>query len=303
MAAIVRVLPFLLLSLYMVVPLARVDWFENHETTSYLARTVETVVCWADGDLRARWFPDFAAGFGLPYLSFYAPLTFWGGAFFHQFGADVPTALKVVIFVAALLAMSGAYRLAREATARGPALAGALLYVYSPYTVRNVYVRGDLAEYLAMAFLPWALYGLVRAARRPGVTSALIAGAGGAGAILSHNIMGMLVGLAMALTAIVVFFTTERARRKLLFPTLTMGGAAALLLSQFFWMPALAEKDWTNLSALQEGFFSASQYHLAPSEIFGLRGEPRVHTPGEAEPLGFELRFLPWLALLGLAAA
>ena len=62
MAALVRVLPFFLLALYAIASLLQVEWFENHETTSYLARVVETAECWKDGNLRARWFPDLAAG-------------------------------------------------------------------------------------------------------------------------------------------------------------------------------------------------------------------------------------------------
>ena len=96
-----------------------VEWFESHETTMYLARSVETKRCWDDGMLSARWFPDLAGGFGYPYLAFYAPLTFWLGTALHTAGLSVPLALKVTIALATLAGAAGAYPLAREGAGRG----------------------------------------------------------------------------------------------------------------------------------------------------------------------------------------
>ncbi|MGQ0720316.1 MAG: 6-pyruvoyl-tetrahydropterin synthase-related protein [Candidatus Eiseniibacteriota bacterium] len=278
-----------------------VEWFENHETTMYLARVVETNRCWEDGMISARWFPDLAGGFGYPYLAFYAPLTFWISAGFCAAGMPVVAALKATIALATLVGAAGAYRLAREGTGRVPALLACALYTYAPYRLRDLWVRGDLAELLALGVLPWALALTLRLRGRPTVRGVVAAGAVGAATILSHNIVALLAGLALIVTALVAATWPIAPRRRVLAAAAT-AGALALLLSAFFWTPALAEKKWTRLDALRQGFFGVEQNFLEPREIFAPVESERRFVPGQPEVLGFGLGLAAASGLAGLAA-
>jgi hypothetical protein len=278
-----------------------VEWFESHETTMYLARVVETKRCWDDGMISARWFPDLAGGFGYPYLAFYAPLTFWIAAAFCTVGLSVVAALKVTIALAALTGAAGAYRLAREGTGRPPALLACVLYTYAPYRLRDLWVRGDLAELFALGLLPWALALTLRLRRRPTVGGVAAAGFAGAATVLSHNIVALMAGMALILTALVSVTWPIAPRRRVLAAT-AAAGAFALLLSAFFWAPALAEKKWTRLDSLREGFFGVEQNFLTPPRIFAAVESERSFVRGEPEVLGFGVGLAAVSGLAGFAA-
>ena len=288
-----------LLGLPIVVPLFGVDWFESHEGASYPARVVQVGRCWDDGMWSARWFPDLAGGRGYPFLSFYAPLTFWSAAALAGVGVPVATSLKIVVLGATFLGLAGAYRLARLGTGRAGAIVAAALYAYAPYHLRDLWTRGDLAEYLALGLLPWSLWATLRLARRATARDAALAAVAGAAAILSHNVLGLFTGLAMALAAVVVLAgSASRPRRDRLIATVLAGGGA-LVSTAFFWLPALAEKKWVQLDNLRTGYFDPARNFLEPGELFGLRRPPREFVLGEAEPMTFELGVV--LLLLPLA--
>ena len=70
-------------------PLAWLDWFTSHETTSYVVRTVEWAAELRAGALYPRWCPDFYGGYGAPYGAYGAPYAFPYGA---PYGAPVAPA-------------------------------------------------------------------------------------------------------------------------------------------------------------------------------------------------------------------
>jgi hypothetical protein len=308
-SAAVSTLLVSLTALPAVLPLLTVDWFESHEAASYPARVVEVRRCWEDGMLSARWFPDLAGGSGYPFLSFYAPGLFWAAGALDQIGFPVSAALKLIVAAAALLAASGAYRLAREGMAEGPAVAAAILYAQAPYCLRDLWTRGDLAEYLALGILPWACWATLRLARRPSPGGAMLAGIVGAGAILAHNVGGLLTGLAMAACAVVALAYAEggsgesraAARRRLML-ALTFAGATALLLSVFFWLPALMEKKWVQLDNLRRGYFAVERNFLDFGRLLRFLPGPREFQPGRAEPMDFELGPLLLAVPFGIVA-
>ena len=286
-----------------VISLFRVDWFDSHEGASYLARVVEVVRCWAGGMWSARWFPDLAGGRGYPFLSFYAPLSFWMSGALHALGLPVTACWKVVVVLATVLGAGGAYRLARAATGREGASAAALLWVYAPYRLRDLWTRGDLAEIVALAWLPWVLAATVDAVRRPEPRRVVRAGAFGAAAIVSHNIAGLYAGLAMAAASAValVALRAEAGWRRRV-GAAVLGGVAALLLSAFFWVPALAERRWVQLDRLRSGYFGTEQHFVSFGSLFALSRPARVFVEGQGEAMSFELGIGLAFAILGLLA-
>lgn len=291
-AAVLRALLLAAVAASAAAPLFNVEWFDSHEAASYPARLVEVGRCWAGGMPSARWFPDLAGGSGYPFLSFYAPLSFWTAGVVRELGAHPATAWKIVTMLATVAGAAGAYRLAREGLRPPGAFAAAALWAWAPYPLRDLWVRGDLAEHFALALLPWALWATLRLRRRPDGRAAVACAALGAATILSHNVLGLFAGLSMAACALPVLLGREGgeapdAGRTAL--ALAGAGAGALLLSAFFWVPALAERHWVQLENLRRGIFDVAANFVAPGDLLRLTPSPRVHVPGRAEPMAFEL--------------
>jgi hypothetical protein len=289
-ALVVLAVPFL-------VPVLRPGWIQSHEGLSYPVRQAQLWICWQDGLWSARWFPHLNWGQGYAFLSFYAPMTFWLAGMGQLLGLGPAAALKIPLVLSTLVGVAGTYRLARLAVGRPAAFGAAALFLYAPYRVRDVFIRGDVAEILALGVLPWALFAVLRlAARRRPRHVALVVGTGAA-AILSHNILGMLTGVCMALAAVVALATSPARRATAV--ALAIGGVGALAVTAFFWLPALVEKDLVRIEDMLDDTLDYRRNFVAPARLIA-RGE--LPGTGQGLPMSFELGW-PVLALLVLGGA
>ncbi len=262
-------------ALALTAPIWRGGFWASHELLSYPYRVWELDRCLRGGVLYPRWFPDFAAGYGYPFLNFYAPATFYLAEVFHAAGLGVWLALKVTTCLIFCLAAAGAYVLCRkEAGPRGGFVAG-VLYATCAYLVNDVFLRGDLAEGLAMGLLAWGLVAIRRIAggERGGV---LLAGVALAGLMLSHNITAM---LGLPLIAVYgVWVGGARPQR-----VLRVAGAVVLGLglTTFFWLPAVAERHLTWVEVLTKGYYGVVSNLAKGRSLLALTGEPVAPVTGK----------------------
>lgn len=91
------------------------------------------------------------------------------GEFFHLFGTDYLTSIKLVYGLSFIVSGLGMFFLVRAilqdvdaATALGAGLLSAVVYIYQPYHLAVVYVRGAFAESVIWAGFPLALMVLIR---------------------------------------------------------------------------------------------------------------------------------------------
>ncbi|MEZ5066200.1 MAG: 6-pyruvoyl-tetrahydropterin synthase-related protein [bacterium] len=286
-----------MLVLPILVAVLRPGWIQSHEGLSYPIRQVELWRCWQDGLYSARWFPDLCHGQGYPFLSFYAPLVFYLAGLGQLLGLSAVASLKIPIVLGLLAGVAGMYRLTRLGTSRAGALVAAALFTFAPYRLRDLFIRGDLAELLAQSFLPWALWALLRLGQRRDVRHVAAVMIAGTLAILSHNILGMFTGLCLALAAVVaVLSSRERVATAI---ACGVAGIGTLAGSAFFWAPALHEKQFVQIDQLTTGHYELSRWFVPPLAFFG-RGE----FPGISQelPMTFELGWAQWLGILLLVA-
>mgnify|MGYP000545467418 FL=1 len=209
------------------------------------------------GVFPVRWMPDAAYGLGYPFFSYYAALPYYLAGLLVVIGLDILTAIKITQtlgFLAAALAMYGWMR--RLTANRWGAWLGAVAYTVAPFHLINVYVRGDsLSEFYAFIFYPLILRALDlpegRPLRRAGVALAY------AGLLLTHNIS------AFIFTPFVLLYVLIRRRPNR--QTLRDLGALGLglLLSAWFWLPALGESNLAQLEAVTQGYFHYTNHFRA----------------------------------------
>jgi hypothetical protein len=209
------------------------------------------------GVFPVRWMPDAAYGLGYPFFSYYAALPYYLAGLLVVIGLDILTAIKITQtlgFLAAALAMYGWMR--RLTANRWGAWLGAVGYTVAPFHLVNVYVRGDsLSEFYAFIFYPLILWALDlpegRPLRRAGVALAY------AGLLLTHNIS------AFIFTPFVLLYVLIRRRPD----WRTLGDLSALglglLLSAWFWLPALGESNLAQLGAVTQGYFHYTNHFRA----------------------------------------
>jgi len=110
-----------------------------------------------DGALYPRWATDFALGYGYPLFILYSPLAFYVAEFIHLLGAGLTASVKATYALAFILSGLSMYTFAKRILGKGAGLLAAMVYIYVPYHLVDIYVRSAFAEFCAFAFFPLVL--------------------------------------------------------------------------------------------------------------------------------------------------
>ncbi|MGC9360750.1 MAG: 6-pyruvoyl-tetrahydropterin synthase-related protein [Anaerolineae bacterium] len=214
--------------------------------------------------LPARWMPDGAHGLGYPFYDFYASLPYYAAAFLHWSGTDLILSIQITQLAGFIVASVATYGLARSLAApTAAALVASALYTFAPYHLANVYVRGDaLSEFTAMALYPVILWCIQRLRARASPADLLALSTSFAALILTHNVSALLFApLALAWLGVRVLTASPSERRGLLWSGLA-GLALGLLLSLWFWAPALRERVLVQLQEQTTGYLHYAGHFL-----------------------------------------
>ncbi|MCU0510873.1 MAG: 6-pyruvoyl-tetrahydropterin synthase-related protein [Anaerolineae bacterium] len=206
------------------------------------------------GMLYPRWLPELVLGRGYPLFNFYGPASYYVALAFRLIGLPLASSMAMAMAALAIAGGFGAYLLARDtlrSESRWPALVSAVAYIYAPYLLSNVYMRGALAEVAAQALLPWVFWSAVRLmARRESRAVYLILLALSMGAIpVTHNITALFLPLAWLPYAAVVWWVNGRRGDDLLWTA--AGVAGAIGLSAIFTVPLLLERQYLAATAVE----------------------------------------------------
>ncbi len=234
-------------------PLLRHGLPESADGTLHLLRLVVFDHHIGNGVLYPRWTPELFKGLGYPVFNFYGPLAYYLAELLHLIGLDFVSALIAAFAVLMVASGFGMYRLARDvlgAEQDWPALVAATAYMYAPYLLTNVYIRGAVAEVGAQAWLPWVFWSSRRllTSERPSqyvLAAALTLG----GLAVTHNITLLFTPVVLVAYVLVVWWQTGRSRSRLGWMAVAL--AAAMGVSAFFWLPLIGERQLLSAGAYE----------------------------------------------------
>jgi len=221
------------------------------------------------GDLWPRYAPGLAFGFGLPIFNYYAPLYLYPFEILHGIGFEFVDALLIGLILFSLIGAVGAYLLGhiwsgtyRPMTALVAGLGTSVAYAYAPYTFYNSPRRGAVAEYVALAILPWVLWAFWRLSEHGSRKRFVVAVVSFALLIPMHNITTL--ASAGLLVVFCWFLWWRRGDHRgtdapQAFIRLLLAGVFAIGLMTFFWLPAIAE---TNFAQIKEATASVGDIQV-----------------------------------------
>lgn len=227
-----------LLSLFLI-PLFTNQFYASHDGEAHAARFAAYFKAFQDGQFIPRWAGDLNYGYGTPVFIFYYPLPGYIGSLLHLFGFSFEMAFKTIIALSFIGSGISFYFWSRLSFTDEIAITGAMLYGLAPYHFLNLYVRGDVAELLSLAFVPLVFYFIERFAREKSIKQLVLGAIVYALVILSHN------GISLMFSPVFLFYIFLKARTMRTFFQSTIILLLGLLLSAFFWMPALYEGKYT----------------------------------------------------------
>ncbi len=342
----------MLLTIFAIAPLLRPGYFwAAHDARHDVYFILQYNITWNEGILFPRWSPDWAFGYGYPFFNIYAPgATFLGTLLYRTLHLTLENAVKATFIVTLLISAWAMWLFVRDWLGERAALVAAVAYVYVPYHLVDVYVRAAMAESLALALLPLALWAVRRVVRRPAALNIVLVALTYAAIHLSSNLVALLFTpvLGLYLLALVCFENNLISRknaesqrknrgkvdedgrmdeggrnesstfveirllsssrrlfpfaslrlcvRRLLAPAAGLGLGVAL--AAFFILPALAEKNFVNLSQWYGGYYDFHEHFVYFAQLFDPRWGYGISTPGPDDTLSYQLG----LALFALAA-
>ncbi len=286
----------LILSFWAIKPLLASGFFPMHDDTQ-VARVFEMGKMLTDGVFPVRWVPDLGYGYGYPIFNFYAPLAYYVGGVFMFLGFDALLATKIMMALGVILAGVFMYFLTREFFGNLGGVISGLFYVYAPYHAIDIYVRGDVAEFWAYAFIPLAFLGIYK-------KNILLGTIGFTGLILSHNLTAMMITPFLFIIVLINYYIAFKNKKSFIVNPSSLIFVFGLLISAFYWIPALLEMKNTNVLSQIGGGADYRDHFVCASQLWdslwGFGGSVRGCIDGLSFKIG-KLHIIMSLAAIVLA--
>ena len=193
------------------------------------------------GQIPPRYVPDLSFGFGYPLFNFVFPLPFYISEIFHILRFSLVDSIKTLFFITVPLSGVFMYLFLRQFTNKSLSLAGAILYIYTPYRSVDLYVRGAIGEIISFAILPLILLSIVKLEKSKNFAWVGVGAMSLASLVLSHNITAY-----MFFPFVSLFFLLQiifSASKWQLFVKTFLMVFLAFLLSIYFWLPAIVDSN------------------------------------------------------------
>ena len=294
-----------------------------------------------DGVWWPRWSPDFTFGYGYPFFNIYGPLSHFIAQFFLRgLNFGYTGAIEAVFVLSILGSAASMYGFIRSWMGRHSALIAALVYVYIPYRLLNLYVRAHVVESMAFVWLPlclWTLRETVReTVRAASVQNSRAMRASSSakfwwslglalslsGLLLTSQLIMLLFAPLFALYFVVlllIYGSPEGAQgssTKLMLPfwvrlgqwvrtaiPVLFGGVAALGLSAIFWLPMIAERGQVNNQQWFDGRYDFHGHFVYFFQLFRPQWGFGASTIGPDDPISFQIGMVALLlAVVGIVS-
>jgi len=247
-----------------------------------LQRTFELAENLRTGVIPARWMPNANFGLGYPFFNFYAALPYYVAAGLNVLGLDLIFSIQFTQTLGMFAAAASMWLLARRFLSQQGAALAAIAYTLAPFHLANLYVRGDsLSEFYAFACFPLVLWGVLHGGKRGWWAITL----GLATLACTHNVSTLLFIPVLGLFCLWHLGRTKNTEYRLQITDrktqntdlvirgnksiflnlysvffLCSAGAGAMLLSIWFWLPALVGTNSVQLDEQTTGYLNYANH-------------------------------------------
>lgn len=240
----------LLLSLPVTLPLTKAGYFPTHDGEWAVVRLAEMHRELKDGQAPPRWSDFLNHGFGYPLFQYSYPLPYYLGEVLHLVGFGLVDSIKTLFLFSVILSGISMFLLGRELLGEKAGIIASVLYMYAPYRLVNIYMRGSLGESLSFILFPLLFWMTLKLILSPKLSNIARTSLVFAALILTHNIMALIFTpswLVFIFFALKYYYENlQRYLLKIFLPTIALG----LGIASFFWIPAILEKKFVLLSRI-----------------------------------------------------
>ncbi len=270
----------------------RKGYYPMHDDLQVM-RQLEMDKCFKDGQIPCRWVSDMGYGYGYPLFNFYPPLPYYLGEIFVSLGISLITTVKIIYTLGFIVAAIGMFFLGKELWGETGGIISSLFYTYAPYHSTDIYVRGAMNEFWALAWYPFIVLGITRVIKKKTLREAIFLGFWTAMLMLSHNPM-LMIFVPLAILWTIYWLVKEKAISQIKY--LIFSGIFAFSLAAFFTLPVIFEQKYAHVETLIIGYFNYLAHYTDFKELFFRMnwgyGES-VYGPNDT--MSFNIGYLHWI--------
>ncbi len=307
---VLSLLAILLASWFAIRHLLVPGYFSMHDDLQAM-RLLEMHQCFQDGQIPCRWIPDMGYGYGYPLFNYYPPMPYYLGEIFIVFGVSYLDTVKIISLLGFLTAAFGMYVLTRKFWGSLGGIVSAVFYTYAPYHAVDLYVRGAINEFWALAWFPWTYwssYQLITSGKwKYGIYLAFFYSM----LMLSHNPLLMIFTPTLVLWCLfwmidlviknikprLKWITFRDSLLKVL-PKLLLSAIWAFALSAFFTLPVLFEQKLAHVDSIVMGYFNYLAHFVNFKQLFILKDWGYGASRLGPDDMSFQIGHLHWIASL-----
>lgn len=263
-----RLLPFIIviaLTYWANASLLHPGFFPIHDDEQ-VGRLYELNLDVQAGQLPPRMAQDLGYGYDYPLFNFYPSFIYYVAEIYHLVGFSYIDSIKLMIATGFILSAVFMYLLTKEYFGKFAGVVSSVLYTYAAYHSVDVYVRGALPEFWAFVFLPAVFWTYTKLAKEPKVSFAIVTGIFLGFFVLTHNLIAMMSGPFIFCFLVYLYFTIKK--RKQFVWMILLSGLVGICLTAYFWLPELAEKQYTMVSLLTTQLASYTLYFVYPIQFW-----------------------------------
>ncbi|MDD2224590.1 MAG: 6-pyruvoyl-tetrahydropterin synthase-related protein [Candidatus Shapirobacteria bacterium] len=249
--------------------------------------------CLKDGQIPCRFIQDGGMGYGYPLFNYYSPLAYGVAEVFHLTGFSFINSLKITFALCHVIGIFGMYFFASLFWGNLGGFVSAIIFLLAPYQATDSFVRGAIAESLAINIIPWVFYFLTKFINSNKNKFFLIFSL--TALLLSHNLTSLAIAPVLVIFSFFLLFKNKKLNFKSIL-NLTIPVLFSLGLSSFFVLPALLEKNLVTVDTMTQGYFQyiihfATLDQLFISRFWGFGAS----LWGPVDDMAFSIGLIQWL--------
>ncbi len=237
----------LIVSIPLILPYFKTGYFPTHDGEWAVVRLSDMYREVKDLQFPARYSGYLNFQYGYPLFNFAYPLPYYLGLIFVFLKFGFVGSIKLLFALSVIFSFFSMFLLSDSLWRnKWAGLVSAVLYIYVPYRLVDLYVRGSIGESLSFVLFPLIILGVKRIYEEKDLVGMLFTGTTFGLLIATHNIMTVLFGLFIGF----IFLWALFAKKIEFFVRLTLSFIFSLCLAAFFWIPAIFEKNMILLSKI-----------------------------------------------------
>lgn len=233
----IAILLILLLVIPAAIPLLKGGFFYFSDEP-HIANLYQMIRAIGSGQFPPRMAPDMSYGYGHPLFNFYYVLPFYLGSIIFGLTKSLIDSYKIITLITIPLSSVAMYYWLKQHTSKFLSVAGAILYVYTPYRAVDLYIRGSLGENYAFVFFPLTALFVYKSINKKDPKYIGLLGISIAALILSHNLSPIIFLPWLGLYALTLAW--KKGIKNIRKPI--YGILLGLGVSFYWWFPALIDK-------------------------------------------------------------